>query len=60
MRKRYTEKKIIKAINQHEAWAKVDDFCRDMFVSFCTFYSWHCKYVGLKVNEAKRLKQLEA
>lgn len=60
MKKRYTEEQIIKAIKQHEAGAKVDDICREMGISTGTFYNWHSKYAGLEVNEAKRLRELEA
>lgn len=60
MKKRYTEEQIIKAIKQHEAGAKVDDICREMGISTDTFYNWRSKYAGLEVNEAKRLRELEA
>src|SRR5690606_26708862 len=60
MKKRYTEEQIIKAIKQHEAGTKVDDICREMGISTGTFYNWRSKYAGLEVNEAKRLKELEA
>ncbi|GGZ49851.1 putative transposase [Shewanella chilikensis] len=60
MKKRYTEEQIIKAIKQHEAGAKVDDICREMGISTGTFYNWRRKYAGLEVNEAKRLRELEA
>lgn len=60
MKKRYSEEQIIRAIKQHEAGAKVDDLCRDLGVSTGTFYNWRSKYAGLEVNEAKRLRELEA
>ncbi len=60
MKKSYTEEQIIKAIKQHEAGAKVDDICREMGISTGTFYNWRSKYAGLEVNEAKRLRELEA
>lgn len=60
MKKRYTEEQIIKAIKQHEAGVKVDDICREMGISTGTFYNWRGKYAGLEVNEAKRLRELEA
>ncbi|OJP66605.1 transposase [Escherichia coli] len=60
MKKRYTEEQIIKAIKQHEAGSKVEDLCREMAISVGTFYNWRSKYAGLEVNEAKRLKELEA
>lgn len=60
MKKRYSEEQIIKAIKEHEAGAKVDDICRKLNVSNGTFYNWRSKYAGLEVNEAKRLRELEA
>ncbi|KZZ14242.1 transposase [Oleiphilus sp. HI0130] len=60
MKKRYSEEQIIKAINQHEAGAKVEDICREMGISSGTFYNWRSKYAGLEVNEAKRLRELES
>lgn len=60
MKKRYTEEQIIKAIKQNEAGAKVDDICRDLGISSATFYNWRSKFAGLEVNEAKRLRELEA
>ena len=40
--------------------AQVEDICRDLNISNGTFYNWRSKYAGLEVNEAKRLRQLEA
>jgi putative transposase len=60
MKKRYTEEQIIKAINSHEAGVKVESICRDYGISMGTFYNWRSKYAGLEVNEAKRLRELEA
>lgn len=60
MKKRYTEEQIIKAIKEYEAGAKADDICRRLGVAVGTFYNWRSKYGGLEVNEAKRLKDLEA
>ena len=59
-KKRYTEEQIIKAIKEHEAGTKTDDICRRLGISSATFYNWRSKYAGLEVNEAKRLRELEA
>ena len=59
MKKRYTEEQIIGAIKEHESGVKVDDICRRLSISSGTFYNWRSKYVGLEVNEAKRLRELE-
>ena len=34
--------------------------CREHGISQNTFYKWKSKFGGLKVNEAQRLRQLEA
>ena len=39
---------------------KVADIIRRVGISEATFYNWRSKYGGLEVNEAKRLKELEA
>ena len=59
-KKRFTEEQIIRALKENEAGAKVADICRQMGISDATFYNWRSKYGGLEVNEAKRLKELEA
>ena len=59
MKKRYTDEQIIKAIKKHEAGAKVEDICRDLGISNCTFYNWRSKFAVMEVNEAKRLRELE-
>jgi len=38
----------------------VDDICSKLGISNGTFYNWRSKYAGLEVNEAKRLRELEA
>jgi putative transposase len=58
--KRYTDEQIIGAIKQHESGVKVEELCRKLGISSGTFYNWRSKFAGLEVNEAKRLKELEA
>ena len=60
MKKRYSDEQIIKAIKEHEAGAKVDDICRNLGISSGTFYSWRSTFASMEVNEAKRLRELEA
>lgn len=60
MKKRHSEEHIIKVIKKHEAGAKAEDIYREMDISIGTFYSCRSKYVEFEVNEAKRLKALEA
>jgi putative transposase len=37
----------------------VPDICRKHGISDATFYNWKSKYGGMKVDELKRLKELE-
>lgn len=60
MKKRYSEEQIIRAIKQHESGTKVTDICRELGISDGTFYNWRSKYAGMEVNEANRLRELEA
>lgn len=61
MRKsRFTESQNIGIPKEAKAGAKVADLARVHGVSSATIYSWRSKYGGLGVNEAKRLRELEA
>ena len=60
MKKRYTEEQIIGAIKSHEAGRTIEDICQELGIANGTFYNWRSKYAGLEVNDAKRLKSLEA
>ena len=55
---------IVKLMHQADgALAKgqsAEDFCRRKKISTATYYRWKRKYGGLSVNEAKRLKKIEA
>lgn len=59
-RKRYTEEQIIKALKEQEAGRKVEDICREYGIAMSTFYKWKSRFGGMEVNEAKRLRELEA
>jgi len=59
-KKRFAEEQIINAIKQHESGVKVEDICRQLGISNCTFYNLRSKYAGMEVSEAKRLRELES
>lgn len=62
-RKRNTAEQIIGLLRQAEvALAQgrtVGEICRELGVSEASFYRWRSEYGGLKVDQARRLKDLE-
>lgn len=60
MKKRFTEEQIVKIINRNEHGEKMKDLSREFGVSQHTLYNWKKKFKGLTVNEAKRMRALEA
>jgi len=59
-RSRFSEEQIIGILKESEAGAKTSELCRRHGVSEQTFYRWKTRYGGLTVNEARRLRALEA
>ena len=63
-RKRYTPEQIIGMLREAEVrlsqGARVGAICRELGVSEQSYYRWRREYGGLKVDQAKRLKELEA
>ena len=60
MKKLFSAKQIIKVIKQHEADTHVEDIYGQLGTPNGTFYNRRCKHVGLEVNEAERLRELES
>lgn len=60
MKSRFSEEQIIGILRQHEAGVATSQLCRDNNISPATFYKWKAKFGGMQVDEAKRLRQLEA
>ncbi|MBC4019345.1 transposase [Siccirubricoccus deserti] len=62
-RKRHTAEQIIGLLRQAEVefaqGRTVGEICRRLEVSEATFYRWRSEYGGLKVDQARRLKDLE-
>ena len=47
-------------MKQAEAGAKIAQLGRQVGITPQTFYRWKSKYGGMKVSDAKRLRELEA
>ena len=60
MKKRFTETQIIGFLKEAQAGVAVKELCRKHGFSDAAFYGWRTKYGGMQVEDAKRLKALEA
>ena len=62
-RKRYTAEQIIGMLRQAEVelaqGRKVPEVCRSLGVSVQSYYRWRNEYGGLKIDQVKRMKELE-
>ena len=62
-RKRFTPEQIIRMLREAEVrlsqGEKVKVICRSLGITEQTYYRWRKDYGGMKVSQAKRLKELE-
>ena len=62
-RKRFTVEQIINHLREAEVLLaqgqRVGEICRRFGIAEQTFYRWRREYGGLKLDQAKRLKELE-
>jgi len=62
-RKRFTAEEIIGKLREAEValanGKKLADICRQLGVTEVTYYRWRREFGGLKVDQARRLKDLE-
>lgn len=62
-RNRYTAEQIIGKLRQAEVLSaegkRVAEIVRELGITEQTYYRWRREYGGLKVTQAKRLKELE-
>ena len=62
-RKRFTSKQIITMLREAEVLlnqgANVGEVTRKLGIAEQTFYRWRKEYGGMRVDQAKRLKELE-
>ena len=63
-RRKHTPEQIITKLREAEVTmstgSKVSEVCRQIGVTEQTFYRWRNEYGGLSLDQAKRLKLLEA
>lgn len=62
-RKRYKPEQIISMLREADVQLsqgqKVVQICRELGIAEQTYYRWRREYGGLKVSQARRLKELE-
>ena len=62
-RKRFTAEQIINMLREAEVLLNQDstvgEVCRKLSISEQTYYRWRKEYGGMRVDQAKRLKELE-
>ena len=61
--RKHTPEQIIRKLRQAEIelaeGATVEDVCRSLEVTKNTYYRWRREYGGMRVSQARRLKELE-
>lgn len=62
-RKRYTAEQIVAKLREAEVLLgkgqSVAEACRQLEITDVTYYRWRSEYGGLRVDQAKRLKEIE-
>jgi len=58
-RKRFSEEKILQVLREAESGKSVAAVCRSYGITGVTFYRWRSKYEGMKLSEAKKLREVE-
>ena len=62
-RKRYTAEQIIGMLREveveHSRGQKLGQICRNLGITEQTYYRWRREYGGMKVTQARRMKELE-
>lgn len=60
MKKKFTEEQIVRALARLRSGERAKALAREVGVTPTTLYAWRNKYKDMTVNEARRLKELEA
>ena len=62
--RRHTAEQIIRKLRQADVLSgqgqNVEQICRALSISDATYYKWRKSYGGMEIDQAKRLKLLEA
>ena len=62
-RKRYTPEQIINSLREAEVFLSqgntITQVARQLGITQQTYYRWRKEYGGMRINQAKRLKELE-
>ena len=59
MKKRFSEAQIVSFLREADAGLPVKDLCPRHGFSEASYYLWRSKFGGMRVSDAKRLKELE-
>ena len=59
MKKRFNDEQIIGFLREADAGLPIKELCRQYGFSEASYYLWRSKFGGMRVPEAKRLKELE-
>lgn len=57
---KFSDEQIINVLREADAGKTVDEICRANKISNVTFYKWRRKFKGMEVQDARKLKDLEA
>jgi putative transposase len=62
-RKKHTPEEVVRKLRQADAWLNegqmIGQVCQKLEVSEQTFHRWRATYGGMKMDQMKRLKELE-
>lgn len=57
---RFKEEQIIAILNQVDRGTPIKEICRQHGIVQGTIYRWKAKFGGMQINDAKKLRALEA
>lgn len=60
MRNKFTEEQIVKTLTRLKNGESAVSLGRELGISDKTIYNWRMRYKDMTINEAKRLRELEA